>query len=83
METSERSGGPLTRLKTNRRTSPLESTTSSSSGEHINRDVDEIVGDESEALGDNAESVNEMEVIPHSNHELGTKTAILLLLIIF
>jgi len=79
MEPAEMSSGPLTRLKAQRRTSPLDTASSASSTEEIISDEVEIVEDNS----DENHGHDQLEISPNSERELGTKTAILLLLLIF
>jgi len=79
MEPAEMSSGPLTRLKAQRRTSPLDTASSASSTEEIISDEVEIVEDNS----DENHGHDQLEISPNSERELGTKTAILLLLVIF
>jgi len=78
MESEESSVGPLTRLKAKIHTENMP--VSSTSGQELQED---IIEDESETPSDNAD--NDIEIIPtsSSNQELGTKTAVSLLLLIF
>eukprot|EP00092_Neocalanus_flemingeri_P027857 GFUD01030241.1.p1 GENE.GFUD01030241.1~~GFUD01030241.1.p1 ORF type:complete len:311 (+),score=67.40 GFUD01030241.1:41-973(+) len=80
METEERLG-QQTRLQAEKQNTPLENTPSTSStGQETG---DEIFAEESENHSENNAGDNDLETIPNSNHELGTKTAVILLLFIF
>jgi len=81
MDATGRTEGPVTRLEAKRRTSPLQSSANSAScSEPNNSDDVEIVEENSDV---NEETVNRLEINSRGDNELGTKTAILLLLLIF
>jgi len=55
----------------------------SGAGEVQTESDENIIAAESEAVSDDNDAVEEMIIIPNSDHELGTKTAVFLLLLIF